>query len=184
MDVFHWIIVPVSTVLGLTITRVLTGYVAAFKARGRLTFDWLPIVFAAAILGESFQFWWALLELSALRNWSLASFTLLLAMAMALFSAAALIVPSETDDNMWTGFERDGRWALAALAGFHLLALIVNGWLYKAAILSTPQALEALLAILCLHGGLTRRRRVQEIVAVLYALLSTINTFTASVREY
>jgi hypothetical protein len=37
MDAFHWIIVPVSTVLGLTITRVLTGYVAAFKARVRLT---------------------------------------------------------------------------------------------------------------------------------------------------
>ena len=33
MDVFRWIVVVVSTVLGLGIARVLNGYVAAFKAR-------------------------------------------------------------------------------------------------------------------------------------------------------
>jgi hypothetical protein len=184
MDAFHWIIVPVSTVLGLTITRVLTGYVAAFKARGRLIFDWLPLLFASAILGESLQFWWALLELAALKNWSLAAFTLLFAMVMTLFCAAALIIPSDTDNDMRVAFERDGRWALAALAGFHVLAILANGWFFRVTLLSTSQVIEGLLAALCLSGGLTTRRRIQEVVAALYALLSAVDTFSVSASAY
>jgi hypothetical protein len=34
MDAFHWIIVPVSTVLGLTITRVLTGLCRCVQGPG------------------------------------------------------------------------------------------------------------------------------------------------------
>lgn len=129
MEAFHWIVVPISTVLGLAIARILTAYVGAFKARSRLRFDWLSLAFASAILGEGLQFWWALLELSVLKSWSLAAFTLLIAMVMALFTAAALVVPSETDVDMRAAFERDGRWALIALTCFHLLAIVANSWL-------------------------------------------------------
>jgi hypothetical protein len=184
MDAFHWIIVPVSTVLGLTITRVLTGYVNAFKARARLKFDWLPIVFAGAILGESLQLWWALLELSTIKNWSLASFTLLLAMVMVLFSAAALIVPADTDHDMQAAFERDGRWALTALACFHVLAIFGNLWFFKVATVSAYQGMEGLLAATAIFGGLIPRRRLQEIVAALYVFLSVVDTFSASERVY
>lgn len=184
MDAFHWIIVPVSTVLGLTITRVLTGYVAAFKARDRLILDWLPPVFAGAILGEGLQLWWALLELATLKSWSLVAFTLLLAMVMLLFTAAALIVPADSDLDMRVAFERDGRWALTALAGFHVTAALANLWLWQAAPFSAAQGLEWLLAAVSLAGGLTTHRRAQEIIAAAYVLLSVVDTFSASVGTY
>ena len=184
MEAFRWIIVPVSTVLGLMITRVLTGYVNAFKARARLKFDWLPIVFAGAVLGEGLQLWWALLELTTIKNWSLVDFTLLLTMVMVLFCAAGLIVPSDTDSDMKAAFERDGRWALATLAGYHALAIVANFWFWKTALLSTSELLEGLLSALSLSGGLTTRRRVQEVIALLYIIVSVSDTFYASISVY
>jgi len=184
ISAFQWIVVPVSTVLGLTITRILTGFVAVFKARERVSFDWLPLVFAGAILGVGFQFWWALLELSAIRSWSLAAFGLLLAMVMSLFSAAALIVPADSDTDMRAAFARDGHWALAALACFHLLAMLANGLFFQVALLSAPQGLLALMVALCLLGGLTRRRRVQEAVAALYVVVGAADIVIASVGAH
>ena len=125
-----------------------------------------------------------LLELATLKSWSLVAFTLLLAMVMLLFTAAALIVPADSDLDMRVAFERDGRWALAALAGFHVLAALANLWLWKTAPFSAAQGLEWLLAAVSLSGGLTTNRRVQEIVAAAYVLLSVIDTFSASVGAY
>ncbi|GLK82202.1 hypothetical protein [Ancylobacter defluvii] len=184
MDAFHWIVVPISTVLGLAIARILTAYVHAFKARGRLRFDWLPLAVAGAVLGEGLQFWWALLELSVLKSWSLAAFTLLIGMVMTLFTAAALIVPAESDHDMRAAFERDGRWALLALAGFHLSAILANAWLWHAPLLSTTQMLIAVLVVLCVVGSVTRRRRWQEGALALYLLLTVIDTFVASLAAY
>lgn len=184
MDVFHWIVVPISTVLGLAIARILTGYVNAFKARARLRFDWLPLVFAAAILGEGLQFWWALLELAASASWSLAAFSLLIAMVMALFTAAALVVPGDADADMRAAFARDGRWALIALAVFHLLALVANAWFWKLRLLDPLQLTVAALAVLCLVGALAERRSWQVAAMAAYLLLSVADVFAASTGVY
>ena len=184
MDAFHWIMVPISTVLGLSIARLLGGYVSAFKGRARLRFDWLPLVFAAAILGAGLQFWWALLELSARDHWTLPAFTMLIAMIMALFTAAALISPSEGDSDLRRAFEQDGRWALMALAAFHGMAMVANVWLWNERPFSMLLALELVLAALCIAAALAGNRRVQEGAAVLYVATSVVDTLAASVSVY
>ncbi|MFO1104642.1 MAG: hypothetical protein U1E34_00975 [Amaricoccus sp.] len=184
MDAFHWIVVPISTVLGLTIARVLAAYVAAFKARRRVRFDWIALLFAGVVLGEGLQFWWALLELSVLPSWSLASFTLLIAMVMSLFIAGSIVVPSEMDSDMRLAFERDGRWALLALACFHGLAILGNFWLWRVAVLSPVQGLQLALATLCLVGALSHRRQWHAVVAILYLALGIADTFLASIEAY
>ena len=184
MDAFHWIVVPISTVLGLSLARLLGGYVTAFKGRTSLRFDWLPLVFAAAILGVALQFWWALLELSTHQDWSLSAFTMLIAMIMALFTAAALISPSEGDKDLRIAFDRDGRWALMALAAFHVLAIAANRWLWGEPLVSASQAMQLGLAVSCVAAALVTRRRFQEAVALFYVVLSVADTLTASVAVY
>lgn len=184
MDVFHWIVVPISTVLGLSMARLLGGYIAAFKGRTRMRFDWLPLVVAGAILGAGLQFWWAMLELSVRQHWSLPEFTLLVAMILALFTAAALISPSEGDDDLRKAFEADGRWALVALALFHSLAIVANLWLWQVPLLSGVQALELILAATCLTVGLLDNRRIQEAATAFYLLITITDTFAASVGVY
>ncbi len=184
MDAFHWIVVPISTILGLTIARVLSAYVSVFKGRERVRFDWLPLLLAAAVLGEGLQLWWALLELAKITKWSLADFTLLIAMAMLLFTAGALVAPSETDTDMESAFHRDGRWALLALAGFHGLAIVANWVLWEALPWTPLQALQAVLAVLSAYGAFTRSRFAQACVVVIYIGLSVIDTLVASASAY
>lgn len=184
MDAFHWIVVPVSTVLGLSMARLLGGYVAAFKGRNRMRFDWLPLVVAGAILGAGLQFWWAMLELSVRQHWSLAEFTLLVAMILALYTGAALISPSDGDDDLRKAFEADGRWAMVALALFHGLAILANLWLWRVPLLSGIQALELILAATCLAVGLQNNRRIQKAGTATYLFLTILDTFAASVGVY
>ncbi len=184
MEAFHWIVVPISTVLGLTVARVLVGFVGVFKARDQVAFYWMPVMLAAAILGEGLQFWWALFELSTLTDWSLFSFTLLLLMIMSLFAAGALVVPADGERDMHMAFERDGRWAMVCLALFHLLAIPANGLLWGAPAASPTQALQVLLAALCLISAFSGRRRWQEVIAVAYVATSVVDTFAASVLNY
>jgi hypothetical protein len=184
MEVFHWIVVPISTVLGLSMARLLGGYVACFKARTRLVFDWLPLVFSAAVLAAGLQFWWALLELSARPHWALSEFTLLVAMILALFTAAALISPSEGDNDLRKAFEADGRWALVALSLFHVLAIVANALLWQTPLVSTTEMLELILAATCLAVGLANHRRLQEAGALLYLALIVLDVIAASVGVY
>ena len=100
MDAFHWIVVPISTVLGLTIARVRRH--ASPRSRrgggGCKSFDWIPaLLFAGVVLGEDCTLVGAV-ELSVLPSWSL------LHPADrdgdVLFIAGSIVVPSEMDPDM------------------------------------------------------------------------------------
>lgn len=185
MDVFRWIAVVLSTVLGLGIARILTGYVAAFKMRDRLNIDWLPMILAGAVLGEILQFWWALVELGSRSAWSLADFTILVALAMLLFLSAALISPSEADlDKRGNYFEKDGRWAMLVLALFHAVAIVANTWFWQQPFLSPDALVVVMLGAISLAAAMIRRRSVQQVAAVVYCLLSFLSTFIESPASY
>lgn len=185
MDIFRWIAVVLSTVLGLGIARILTGYVAAFKMRDRVAVDWLPVILSAAVLGEILQFWWAIVELAPRPSWSLADFTILVALAMLLFLSAALISPSESDLDRRAGyFEKDGRWAMLVLAAFHGVAIFANAWFWNEPVLSRVTLVVVLLALVSLCAALIRRRPVQQAMAIAYCLIAFVGTFVESPVSY
>lgn len=184
MDTFRWIAVVLSTVLGLGVARVLMGYVSLFKARHRVRFDWLPLVLAATVLCELFQFWWAIAELATVKTWSLADFMLLIALVGLLFVGAALIMPS--DSELAEGrntFEHDGRFALIALSLYHALCIAANWWLFGHVRPAVTANLAAM-TLLALAIGLVTRRRLQEGAAVVYVALTAADTLLASVLVY
>jgi hypothetical protein len=124
MDTFRWIAVIVAMILGLGLARLLISAIGIFHARRRARLDWLPMVWAATIFLQEVAFWWNLEEAaSRVTNWTLPSFLMLVALVLALFLAAALILPFnelKAGESLRTFFEQDGRWALVALASFNL----------------------------------------------------------------
>lgn len=185
MDTFRWLAVVLSTVLGLGITRVLTGFVAAFKMRARTRPDWLPLLLGAVVLAEILQFWWALVELLHRTGWSATDFVLLVTLVLLLFLAAALIMPTESDLAEGPGFfERDGRWALLILALFHVAATVANGWFWGQPVLSIPALPGLALAATSLTAAVTTRRHLQEAMAVLYLVLSIAAVVMDSAASY
>jgi hypothetical protein len=185
MDIFHWVAVVLSTILGLGIARILSGYVIAFKSRHRAKIDWLPLLVTAIILGEILQFWWALAELSGRGQWSLADFTLLVALAMLLFLAAALIVPTDTElADPGKAFEHDGRWSLLVLAAFHAFAILVNWWFWAVSPLAFASLIIWATCIVSAAGALTPHRQTRKFAILLYCVLAVGVIFTESPLAY
>ncbi|MFO1148191.1 MAG: hypothetical protein U1E62_07420 [Alsobacter sp.] len=152
MDTFRWITVVVSTILGLGIARLLTSAVLLFHSRKRAKLDWVPVAWAVAVFAQHIGFWWSLEELSSLvPKWTLAGFLLLVGLVLALFLSAALILPSTEihgDDRLSDFFEEDGRYALLALAGFNLFAILANWAFWRESILTQNAGENVALALL------------------------------------
>ncbi|MBB3771579.1 hypothetical protein FHS55_002178 [Angulomicrobium tetraedrale] len=185
MDIFHWVAVVLSTMLGLGIARLLSGFVIAFKSRHRGGIDWLPLSVAGIVLGEILQFWWALAELATRPGWSLGDFSFLVLLVMLLFLAAALIVPTDTDvTNPSEAFARDGRWALLLLALYHGVAIAANGWFWNSPLRSVGTLLVASLAVTSAAGALIPGRAAQSAVVIVYCVLAVTGVIILSPIRY
>lgn len=134
MTIFEYIIVTLLLIAGLGITRLLENAVDTFRLRNKIKLHWIPITWVALVFLWQMQFLWALFELEGLVNsWNVGCYALLLTMALLLFVAGALIVPSPNDDqggDSWEQFMTDDRWSLLALALFFLLAFLSNPILF------------------------------------------------------
>ena len=171
MDTFRWLSTVVSIILGLGIARLLTGAVALFQARRHRRFDWVPLMWAVAVFSQQIALWRSLKELATIvPKWSLGGFLMLVALVLALFLAAALVMPR--DDNSKTEslrsfFDEDGRWALLMLAAFNICALLANLTFWQQSILSLDAALNALLAAFAI-ATFVGPRPVQVVTTVAY----------------
>lgn len=173
MDTFRWMSVVISIILGLGVTRLLLGAVAVFKARHDRAIDGLPLAWGAAIFLQQVNFWWSLEDAGAGTSWTLPSFLLLVGLVLALFLAAALILPVDPlapEDSLRRYFERDGRWSLLGLAAFNVLAMVANWDLWHEGLLAESVSLNLVLAIIPVAGFLGVRR-VQIAAAAAYIVV-------------
>lgn len=119
-----------SMVLGLGVTRLLLGAVTVFRTRARCAPDWLTITWALIIFAHMLEFWWAINHLALVRTgFTYPDFVFLVVLTLLLFLAAALVLPSRTEDeevSVRAFFERDGRYGLLALSAFYVLAFVAN----------------------------------------------------------
>ncbi len=138
MTHFEFLTVALSFVLGLSVTVLLTSLLIAFRARRKMRLSWLPLVWATYILVLQFDVWWELYGLSSMQTWSVGAFVLLLLLALLLFVAGGLILPTGFGDypeDLDEYFQEDGRWAIAVIAGFNLTAIVANYALFDVSIL-------------------------------------------------
>jgi len=129
MTLFEFLSVGVALVLGLGVTLVLTSLLAAFRARGRVRGDWVPLVWAAYVLALQFQYWWGSWTLVGRPSWTVVSFGIPLVLASLLFVAAGLVLPSGPGpypSDLRAYFERDGKYAVAALGVRGIVAIGAN----------------------------------------------------------
>jgi hypothetical protein len=188
LKAFGWIAVPLAMIFGLGITRLLMSGVAVFRSRGRAELDWIPIAWAACTFILLLQYWWAVIELTALIEiWSLEKFLLLLGLSLLLFVAAALVLPHKglrKGRSLSESFNRDGRWALCFLSGYFLLAMATNWLLWDVSPISLPSGLMFILALLPLAFLVIPSRRGREVITVLFVCLSFWTSWELSPKSY
>ena len=188
MDAFRWIAISLAMILGLGVTRVLSSSIAAFRSRTHASLDWIPLLWAAAIFVLQIQFWWAAIELPNLvHTWTLTSFLTLMGIPLALFVAAAMVLPPyelEPGARLGELFERDGRWALLSLCGYALLALEIDLQMFHTQLLSRSVALLVAEAVLPLLFLLTSTRPLKALTTVAYFALVLVASWYLSPKAY
>jgi len=174
-DAFRWISVALSMVLGLGVARLLTALVAQFHARRHRSADWLPLAWACIIFIHQIAFWWSIEELAGMpaHRWTAGNFVLLLSLVVALFLAAALVLPFTDTGNVVSlrqFFAMDGKWCLPVLAAYNALAMLANVRVYYAG--DSIAEIVPNLALICLAAsGFFLPRRGQEIATGAYAVV-------------
>ena len=93
MEAFGYVSVIISVVIGLGLSHLLTGAVELFKARRRVRFDWVHLLWVVLVVVGHIFLWWTMWNLRLIQDWNFFSFLLQLLAPVLLYVAAAFLVP-------------------------------------------------------------------------------------------
>jgi len=124
MDITEHSVTLISIIIGIGLTEMLGNLHRLIRNRSRVTWDWLPVTWAAALLLLVINYWWGIyLGLSGLNQASnAAEFGLLLIQPILLFLTTASVLPN---------FDANCEWDVRRHYGEHRKTFIVTFALYQ-----------------------------------------------------
>jgi cell division protein FtsW (lipid II flippase) len=151
MDAFSYVSVIMSVVIGLGLSHLLTGTAELFKARRRVTFYWVHLVWIALIFVGHIFLWWTMWNLRLIRHWNFFSFLSLLLAPVLLYVAAAFLIPK-----------------VAANSSINLREYFYEN---QVAFFIVNEAFMALMCILLCVSAVIKNARYHAVIALLFGLL-------------
>ena len=174
MDAFGYVSVIMSVVIGLGLSHLLTGVVELFKARRRVRFYWVHLVWVVLIFVGHIFLWWTMWNLRLIRAWNFFSFLLILLAPVLLYVAAAFLVPKIDDEgslDLRDYFYQNNSAFFLVNAAFTALMGTEN-WVLTGR--PSPPRVTLVLAfwfaLLCVSAAV-KNARYHAVVALLFSLL-------------
>lgn len=171
MEIFNYIAVAVSIILGLGLTCLLDGASNLILARRRISVYWIHIVWVIIAILLHIQFWWGFWRFHTFEEWTLISFVAYLSAPICLFVLGDLAFPDfrESPQCMRKHYYEHHRWFFGVLASYLLIVIITSStipegghWLqasngvrllaFGIALASAISKSEILHGILCILG--------------------------------
>jgi hypothetical protein len=170
---FEFLSVALSFVLGLAVTVLLTSLLTAFRARRVTRMSWLPVTWAAYVLVLQFDTWWEVYGLVSMESWTAGAFVLLLLVALLLFAAGGLVLPTRLHDypeDLDEYFQEDGRWAVAVIAAFIVSGITANVVLFDVGILGPMNIWNVLGIVITVVVIASKRPLIQGAATVAFGV--------------
>ena len=103
MDITEHSVTLISIIIGIGLTEMLGNLHRLIRNRSRVTWDWLPVTWAAALLLLVINYWWSIyLGVSGLnQSKNAAEFGLLLVGPILLFLSTASVLPNFDPNCKW-----------------------------------------------------------------------------------
>ena len=181
MSTFEFVTVLMSIVVGLGVTRILSGLADLVEHRASIALDWVTLIWAVNVLLYDLVYWWVVVNhWRFLTTWSIARFAPLFLYGVLLYFCAALILPS----HMAEGLELKARfesirrpffllWLLVLCSD--LLDSLMKGTEYVLTELGAPYlAIVALSAVGGVAGMRISDRRFHIALAVVFLVTVTV----------
>ena len=151
MSQFEIIAITLSFIVGLGIAQLLSSFSEAIRSRIDHPLHWMPFAWGVPILLLSVQYWFGLFDLdSTIEDWSWFWYLQMLVMAIALFLAAALLLPPRaptTKGGLLEDFTTHGRYSLLALVAYLLGWIPANTVMNNGNLLEISNILNAAMAV-------------------------------------
>ncbi len=124
-----------SIILGLGIAHVLGALGRLIRRREDVAGYWPAWTWAGILLLVHVQMWWSMFGLRDRADWTFAGFGIVLMQPLALYVAAALVLPTDDVDglDLRTHYWRQARWFFAVLFAVATISLakewvLEGGW--------------------------------------------------------
>jgi hypothetical protein len=173
MSDFEFVSVVLAIVIGLGMTRILSGLASVLEHRATLRPDWISLTWAVTVLLWQILFWVGTVNSYRSKpiTFTVANFGLLLLAAVALYFAAALVLPSQI------GPRTDLRQHYAAvrkpfflvLLGLPLLELsdsLQHGFRHLLDLGPAYLVAQGFVILVCFRALATESRRTHGVIAV------------------
>lgn len=172
-DLFPHVRVVMGIVLGLAMSRILSGLAGLVQHPGRYRLSSVHLLWVASILIELVLFWWWEFALSRMEVWSFGVFVFLIGYTVVLYLLATLLFPDRIDEygDYETYFLQRRRWFFGLLAltfAFDVIDTLIKGEQHWGQF-STAYLVQVPLGLgLCAAACFTANRRAQVLIAVLH----------------
>lgn len=174
MEAFGYISVIFSVVIGLGLSHLLTGVAELFKARGRVKFYWVHLLWVVLTFVGDIFLWWMMWNLRLLREWDFFSFLLVLLAPVLLYVAAAFLIPKVEPGasvDLREYFYENHSAFFGVNAAFTALMSVEN-WLLTGRMSPAPvMAVFAIWFILLCASAVVKNARFHGAVGLLVGLL-------------
>src|SRR6478752_2754239 len=165
-ELFPHVRIVMGMIIGLGITRMLTGIAGFIQHPDRYRVSLLHMLWVGSILLELVLFWWWEFGLSRIPQWSFGIYLFLIGYAVVLYLIAALLFPDNISE--YAGYEdffiRRRRWFFGLLAAAFVLDIVdtmIKG-AERWSQLSGDYLVQVPIGLmLCLIGCVSARRSVQ-----------------------
>jgi len=174
-DVFTHVRVLVGVVLGLGITRMLSGVGKFVQHPGGKRLFVTHLLWVLIILLSAIHFWWFELGLSRIQPWPFELFVFVLVYAFLFYLLTTILIPDEIDEyrDYEDYFLSRRRWffgLLAATVPVDLIDTLVKGPAYYRSLGVEYPVRLAVVLVLCGVAAWTRNRKFHLAFAIVYLL--------------
>ena len=134
-DAFNYVAVLVSIVIGLTVTRVMSGLGEMIQAANRSRVYWVHVLWHGTLGLQVLVSWWLLYRWHTAPEWNFLLFVWITTPSIMLYLAAAILIPGEletTGSENWRDYYfrncRGFFLILFAIAPQDIVDTLLKGW--------------------------------------------------------
>ena len=185
MQMFEYVIVLISIVIGLAVTHLMQGLAGLIQNPSRVRIWWVHLVWVAYMILSIVFWWWWEFNLQQIRVWTFPIYLFVIFYAFYLYLISAVLFPSRLEgfEGYKDYFLARRRWFFGLLIGWSGID-IIDTWMkgadYFASVGADAFIFNGILALTSIVGILVRRPAVQAMLAVgqlAYVLFGLLRLF-------
>ena len=171
MQMFEYVIVLISIVIGLALTHLMYGIAELIQNPRRTRIWWVHLVWVAYMFLSIVFWWWWEFQLQHIRTWTFAIYLFVIFYAFYLYLICAVLFPRNVEgyDGYKDYFLARRGWFFGLLIGWSVID-VTDTWIkgpdYFASLGTTTLVFNAVLVLCSIIGILVRRGTIQAVIAV------------------